>query len=664
MDNLKAILLKAARQEQFLEVVDRDEAEARFRKHLTLGPLGEESVPLGQVLGRVLSQDIVAEFDVPGFDRSVMDGFAVRAADTAGASDDAPRLLRLNSEILTPGVVPQTTVGEGTATVIATGGMLPRGADAIVMVEYTDVSEAGDLLSVEVRRPAAPGQFIATAGGDIARGETVLRAGQVLTSREIGVLAAIGRADIPVWRKPCVAIFSTGDELVTPGEEMRAGGVFDSNGFILAAAVEELGGIPVPLGIAPDDEAALSEMLQKALHYDMVVLSGGTSKGAGDLAYRVVSRLKSPGIVVHGAALKPGKPICLAVTHRKPVVILPGFPTSAIFTFHEFVAPLIRAFAGLPSEQRATITATLPMRIGSERGRTEYVMVSLVRAGDRKLRAYPTSKGSGSVTAFGHADGFFTIGSQTEMLDEGTEVNVTLIGHRHKPADLVVIGSHCVGLDLILGRLIREGMTAKSLNVGSTGGLAAAKRGECDVAGMHLMDPATGQYNRPFLTDELELVPGYGRLQGIVFRSGDQRFQSLSPEAAVAGIAKDVEGLMINRNAGSGTRILIDRLLKGACPPGYSNQAKTHNAVAVAVAQGRADWGVAIETVARQYNLGFLPLQAEEYDFVIPKTRLSQAPVQRFLEVLRDESVRAELKALGFAPAANSGSATDFHSGG
>ena len=651
-DDLKTTLLRAARQEQFLEVVDRDEAEARFRKHLALKPLGEELIPLEQALGRVLARDIVSDFDVPGFDRSVMDGFAVRAADTAGASDDTPRTLQLNSEILTPGVVPQATVVEGSATVIATGGMLPRGADSIVMVEYTEAREQADSLAVEVRRPAAPGQFVAAAGSDIGRGETVLRAGQVLSSREIGVLAAIGRAQIPVWRKPRVAIFSTGDELVQPGEKMRAGGVFDSNAFILGAAVEELGGTPISLGIAADEEAALSALLEKALQYDMVLLSGGTSKGAGDLAYRVVSRLESPGIVVHGAALKPGKPICLAVTHGKPVVILPGFPTSAIFTFHEFVAPLIRAFAGLPPEQRTTIPATLPLQVGSERGRTEYVMVSLVRSSDRRLMAYPTSKGSGAVTAFGHADGFFSIASQTEMVEAGAEVNVTLIGAQHKLAELVVIGSHCVGLDAILGRLVREGISVKALNVGSTGGLAAARRGECDIAGVHLMDPTTGEYNRPFLTAELELVAGYGRLQGIVFRPGDQRFTGRSVEAAVSAALGDPACLMINRNAGSGTRILIDRMLKGARPAGYQSQAKTHNAVAVAVAQGRADWGVAIETVARQYNLGFIPLQPEQYDFVIPRNRLGNRTVQRFLELLRDDSVRAELERLGFKPAA------------
>jgi putative molybdopterin biosynthesis protein len=648
-EDFKIAMQNAARQEQFLEVVDRAEAEARFRRHLVLAPLGEESVSLVEAAGRVLSRDVVAGIDVPGFDRSSMDGFAVRAADTAGATSEQPRLLRLNREILTPGVEPRITVAEGTATIIATGGMLPRGADAIVMVEDTDTLERAAELLVEVRRPVPPGQSVAVAGGDIARGETLLRAGQILSSREIGSLAAVGLAEVPVWRKPRVAIFSTGNELIKPGEAMRPGGVFDSNLATLSVAVEELGGVPIPLGIARDDEAALSALLEAGLRHDIVLLSGGTSKGAGDLAYRVVSRLGDPGIVVHGAALKPGKPICLAVTHGKPVVILPGFPTSAMFTFHEFVAPVVRAFAGMPAERRQTLSATLPMHVTSERGRTEYVMVSLVQT-DSGLLAYPTAKGSGAVTAFGQADGFFSIGSQTEMLPAGTAVEVTLIGSGHKPADLVVIGSHCVGLDLLIGRLMLEGVSVKALNVGSTGGLAAARRGECDIAGVHLMDAATGEYNRPFLTEALELVPGYGRLQGIVFRPGDDRFEKHSLEEIVATVLADDTCLMINRNAGSGTRILIDRLLQGARPAGYSAQAKTHNAVAVAVVQGRADWGVAIATVAQQYGLGFVPLQAEQYDFVVPKDRLGRAPVQRFCQLLRDPPVRSALLELGFKP--------------
>lgn len=648
IEEAREALRRAARQQQFLEVVDRDEAEARFRRHLTLAPLGRETVALAAALGRVLAEDVVAGVDVPAFDRSSVDGFALRAADIAGASDESPRVLRLNPEILKPGVEPRAAVEPGTATIIATGGMLPRGADAIVMIEYTDSREEDGALLVEVRRPVAPGDSVAAAGSDIVRGETVLRAGQILTSREIGSLAAVGLAEVAVWRRPRVAIFSTGDEVVAPGQPLPPGGVFDSNAAILAAAVEELGGTPFPLGIAPDDEAALSAMLTDALAHDVVLLSGGTSKGAGDVASRVVGRLGDPGIVVHGVALKPGKPICLAVTGGKPVVILPGFPTSAIFTFHEFVAPVIRAFAGLPPERRETMPAVLATRIASQRGRTEYVMVSLVEGPGGGLAAYPTGKGSGAVTAFGQADGFFSVRPHAESVSAGTLVDVTVIGAGHRPADLVVMGSHCIGLDVLIGRLVREGLSVKAINVGSTGGLVAAKRGECDLAGIHLMDPVSGEYNRPFLTEALELVPGYRRTQGIVFRPGDARFEGRPAGEAVALAAASTGCLMVNRNPGSGTRILTDRLLGEARPAGYTNQAKTHNAVAAAVAQGRADWGVAIRAVAAPYGLGFLPLQDEHFDFVLPRERLGRGPVRRFIELLQDRVVRESLARLGF----------------
>ncbi|MBV9522779.1 MAG: molybdopterin biosynthesis protein [Alphaproteobacteria bacterium] len=644
-------LRNAARQAQFLEVVSRDEAQARFRRHIAMAPLGTETVPLAASLGRVLAQDVVAGVDVPGFDRAGVDGFAVRAADTAGASEEAPRTLRLNAELLTPGIAPRIPVAAGHASIIATGGMVPRGADAVIMVEHTETREVAGELLLDVHRAASPGQFVAAAGGDIARGETVLRAGQVLSSREIGALAAIGLAEVPVWRRPRVAVFSTGDELLAPGAAMQPGGVFDSNAAILAAAIAEQGGTPVPLGIARDDEAVLAAMLEHALDCDMAILSGGTSKGAGDLAYRVVSRLTEPGVVVHGAALKPGKPICLAVTRGKPVVVLPGFPTSAIFTFHEFAAPVIRAFAGLPPERRATVGAMVPSRITSERGRTEYVLVSLVRGADGEgLAAYPTAKGSGAVTAFSAADGFVVGGLHTETVAGGTEVEVTLLGAGHAAADLVIIGSHCVGLDLLVGHLLREGLSVKALNVGSSGGLAAAKRGECDIAGIHLLDPASGDYNRPFLTPALDLVPGYGRLQGIVFRKGDTRFEGRSAAEGIGAVLADPDALMMNRNAGSGTRVLIDGLLAGARPAGFSSEAKSHNAVAVAVAQHRADWGVAIETVAAQYGLGFTPLRDERYDFVIPKARRERQAVRRFIALLNTPAARAELARLGFKP--------------
>lgn len=257
-------------------------------------------------------------------------------------------------------------------------------------------------------------------------------------------------------------------------------------------------------------------------------------------------------------------------------------------------------------------------------------------------------KGSGSVTAFGRADGFVTIPRQREYLEAGEVVEVRLIGAGLRPADLVVIGSHCLGLDYLLGRLRERGVSAKYLAVGSTGGLEAADRGECDLAGVHLLDPATDEYNRPFLTPRLELIPGYGRLQGVVFRPGDDRFEGKDLPAAVAAALADPACVLANRNRGSGTRVLIDRLLNGAKPAGFLSEAKSHQAIATAVAQGRADWGVAIEPAAKEYGLGFLPLREERFDFVAPRDRLDRPAVRAFVEVLRSESAQDALRRMGF----------------
>jgi putative molybdopterin biosynthesis protein len=278
--DLLARVRAAARQEQFLGVVSADEARARFEKHLYLKPLAAETVSLAEAITRVLAHDVVAAVDAPPFDRSNVDGFALRAADTIGASDGNPRIFRLNAEVIACGDAPALQVAPGTATTIATGGVIPRGADAVVMIEATELIEAGALKNepgIELRRAAAPGQFISYAGSDIARGETLLRRGTRIGSREIGMLAACGLAQVDVVRRPRVAVLSTGDELVAPGSPLKPAGVYDSNGPIIAAAVAEAGGEPVNLGAFPDDAAMLEQAVRRALaDSDMVVLSGGT----------------------------------------------------------------------------------------------------------------------------------------------------------------------------------------------------------------------------------------------------------------------------------------------------------------------------------------------------------------------------------------------------
>jgi molybdenum cofactor synthesis domain-containing protein len=635
-------------QDQFLTILSREEALERFEAALFPRDLSTEQRKLAEAVGCTLARDIVSPIDVPPFDRSNVDGFAVRSTDLASAAESAPVHLMLNEEVIACGTSPTQLVLPETATPIATGGPIPRGADAVVMVEHTQPS--GER-AIEVRRAASPGQFVSFAGSDIARGEALLRAGTVIGSREIGMLAACGIAEVTARRSVRVAVISTGDELIQPGQPLRPAAIYDSNGAIVTAAINENGGNAVFWGAIPDDEEQLEAAMHRALaETDMVVLSGGTSKGAGDVSHRIIARLGQPGIICHGVALKPGKPLCLAVCENKPVVILPGFPTSAMFTFHDMIVPVLRRLAGLPPRSDATVKAKVPVRIPSELGRTEFVMVSLVEGADG-LIAYPSGKGSGAVTSFSQADGFLRIDALADQLPAGSEAKVTLFTPHVRVPDLVIVGSHCTGLDLVTAPLAHAGLTVRTIAVGSLGGLAAAKRGECDFAPIHLFDDKTETYNVPFLTEGLELVPGWRRMQGIVFKKGDQRFEGLSAEQAVRAAIADPSCIMVNRNQGAGTRILIDRLLGEARPDGYWNQPRSHNAVAAAVAQGRADWGMTIAPVARASDLGFIPFAEEHYDFALVAARKDRPAVRAFLDALASHQTRTALDSAGFKPA-------------
>lgn len=617
---------------QFLDVVTAQQARELLAKVVSK-PLGVERVPLAEAHGRILAEDVVARVDVPGFDRANVDGFAVRAADTYGASEAAPARISVTRESLAPGDVPIVEVQAGQGTTIATGAVLPRGADAVVMVE--DTEDGAGSREVQVRRALTPGTGVSFAGSDMARGETVLRCGIRLTARETGTLAAIGMPKVEVYGRPRVAVFSTGNEIVAPGRRIQPGQVFDSNLRILCDTLRELGCDPIEQGVVSDDPIELTHCIEHALKMDALLFSGGTSKGQGDYGVSALREVKGVEILCHGVAVKPGKPLCLAVFDGKPIAVLPGFPTSCVFTFHEFVAPVLRTLAGAPPAVTAVVAARLPMRINSERGRTEFALVSLLDSDDG-LIAYPLGKGSGSVTTFSQADGFIAIDRQVEFVDAGETVQVTRLGDPLRTADLVFIGSHCVGLDVLISCLRDEGVVARAVSVGSQGGFLAAERGECDVAGVHLCD-ASGVYNTPFAKPGVSVVRGYRRTQGIVSRHGESRSRSDLLRAR-----------MVNRNRGSGTRVLIDELLGDARPPGHAFEVRSHNAVVAAVRQGRADWGVAIRSVVDEDFVHFEPLGDECFDFAIPDVRRDRPAVRRFLELLVRPDVQARLRECGF----------------
>jgi putative molybdopterin biosynthesis protein len=633
-------------QTQFLQVIDRDEAERRLRAALAWTVFPAELVPLAQAGQRVVAAEVVAAVDVPGFDRSNVDGFAVQAADTFGASEHTPITLAVAAPIAM-GVRSVPMLHPGQAAPIATGGMVPRGADAVVMVEHTASTSVG----VALQRPITPGGNVTFAGADVSRGEVVVRRGTVVTAHEIGILAAVGRAQVPVIRRPRVAILSIGDELVPVGAPIMPGQVYDSNGPLLAATVAELHAEPIALGLVPDDEAKLAERLHAALATaDLVLLSGGTSKGTGDVAYRVVGRLAD--VLAHGVALKPGKPLCLAVARRPdrnvPIAVLPGFPTSALFTFHEFLAPLLRAWTGQPLTVPAQVNAELPQRLNSEPGRTEFALVSLNATPTGDWSALPLGAGSGSVTAFARADGFLTIPKQREYLEAGARVAVQLFAARPL-ADLLIVGSHCLGLEVLIDFVYQRGFRCKCLAVGSQGGLEAAQRGACDVAGVHLWHAPTQTYNAPFVPAGVTLVRGYVRVQGLVHRPDDARFAGKTVADAVATAVADPGCVLANRNPGSGTRALVEQLLHGARPPGYRSAARSHQAVVAAIAQGRADWGVAAVPVAQLVGLPSIPITPERYDFLVPTARQDRPAVQAWLAALHDPAVRATLTARGYS---------------
>jgi len=635
----------------FHELLTVEEALSRIFSVVDVRPLGVEVVSLSGAYGRVLAKDIYSPIEVPPFDRSIVDGFAVRAEDLFGVDELNPGELRIVG-LVEPGdsILPRVNPGE--AVEISTGAPVPPGANSIVMVEYT--RRVGD--RVQVFRSVVPGENIAYAGSDIMMGELILRRCTRLGVRELGVLAATGLKDVRVYRRPRVAVISTGNELEEPGSPLPPGRIYDVNSYTISAALLELGAEPVALGVVGDDEVEMEEVIGRAeREYDMVVVSGGTSAGLGDLVYRVFSKLGPPGIIVHGLKVKPGKPTVVAVSRSgKLLVGLPGFPSSAMMIFNLIVKPIIARMLCLQYPE-VTVKARLAVRVEGARGRRGLYPVSLVDVGGG-IVAYPLPAESGAIKVIAMADGFIEVPESLEYMGEGEEVTVKLFSHHYRPADLYIIGSHDMGLDRLTPLL---GLNVKIINVGSLEVLKSVIRGEADIAGIHLVDEERGEYNIPYLkrynVRNAVLIRGYMREQGLIVAKGNPN--------NVRGLEDVVDGglTIVNRNRGSGTRVLLDMKLREIAKArgltfeglvskvkGYYYEARTHTAVAAAISQGKADVGVGIKVAAELYNLDFISLGWEYYDFLIPKDKLGKEQVKAFIRVLKSPEAHRELEKLGY----------------
>jgi putative molybdopterin biosynthesis protein len=412
----------------FRKLMALEEAQKVIAKHVKLEPLGVEQVPLLETNGRILAEDVCASLNIPPFNRSTVDGYAVKAEDTFGAEENRPVVLKISGTV-NIGEQPETVVRRCEAAEIATGAPIPAGANAVVMVEHTE----RDNEALSIFRAVAADENVMKAGADIKKGEKIVKAGQELHSRQIGVLAALGISEVKVHMIPRIAVFSTGPEINEPGKELVPGRIYDINSYSLSAAVLESGGRPLYLGVSADNPAELYRAVKQALaSADMVVTSGGVSVGPKDVMPKVLDSVGRPGLIVCGIAIKPGKPTTVALTDGKPVFALPGHPTSALLVFHLLVRPVIRALSGRKPEEDFEIDALASIRMFPAKGRRTFVAVRLKHDMSNRLLAEPIpSAGSGAITTLAKADGFVEIPEDVQFIDKEEIVHVRLFSNKH-----------------------------------------------------------------------------------------------------------------------------------------------------------------------------------------------------------------------------------------
>ncbi len=639
----------------YLEDLPLDEAWARFRDALSAaglwGTLPAETIPLAQAAGRVTALPVWARLSAPHYHASAMDGYAVRAQDTIGASETRPLILQL-----APDAEPEPRMSSP-AIAVNTGQALPPWANAVIMIEHVQPVPGG----IEIRAAVAPWQHVRPMGEDMVATELVLPANHRLRPVDLGAIAGSGHATVAVYRQPRVAIIPTGSELLSIEEAARGiepGQIIEYNSIVLAAQVAGWGGAPTRLPITPDEPAAIrAAVAQAAPAHDLVLINAGSSAGSKDYTAQVVRELGR--LLVHGVAVRPGHPVILGMLRSPvdpgreiPVIGVPGYPVSAALTGEIFIEPLLARWHGQPPYQPPELSATMTRKVVSHTGDDDYVRVTVGRVG-AQVMATPISRGAGVITSLVRADGVVRIPRFSEGVDAGAPVTVQLYRRPHEiEQTIVVIGSHDLTLDLLSQYLAArgEGWRLSSANVGSLGGLIALQRGQAHLAGSHLLDPLTGAYNdsyvRRYLPDmDVALVTLVGREQGWMVPPGNP--QAISGWEDVAR----PEVSIVNRQRGAGTRVLLDyelglRGIQPAAVQGYEREEYTHLAVAAAVSSGTATMGLGIRAAARALELDFVPLAHEQYDLVIPRLHYESELLGPLLALLQDSDFRNAVAAL------------------
>lgn len=622
----------------FHELVSIDEAFKTVMSKVILQPKGIDEVETSDALLRVLAEDVYAPIDHPPFDRSEVDGYAVKSSHVANATEIYPVALNIEGSVKTGDQAIGYTCEKG-AVKVATGAIVPRDCDAVVMEEYVEEENS----RVRVFRPVAPGENISTCGSDISAGDFLLPRGTLLKHEHLAILAGLGFSKIKVYSRPRAVVYSTGNEVVEPGKPLQLGKVYDVNGYLIASFLRELGVDAVYRGILPDDYDLIKNRVQSDLReYDMVFTSGGTSAGETDLIYKVFEDIGE--ILVHGLKTKPGKPTVIAVSNGKLLFGLPGFPLSCYMILVRLVKPIISKITGVKLMEEK-LNVKIPFKIRKGIGKT-WLIPSILVESPTGLTAYPVSLSSGSIYAITFSDGFIELSEELDVVEAGSNVPFYAFSEKYRTRRLVIIGSN----DPLLEKILVETelvYTSRILNTGSTGGWLAVLRGEADIAPTHLLDPQTGLYNVPFLDKyglkgKAIIIRGYDRLIGFIVQKGNPK----NIKGFEDFLREDIR--IVNRPKGSGIRVLVDMNLKKLFDhkglqwsqvheliKGYTYEVKTHTAVAVAVKQGKADVGVASGYVADLFNLDFIPVGWEEYDFLVPLDKLSKPEVQLLIDALK-----------------------------